>query len=92
MEAASYVVDSLQAMRELQERLDLPLSTAAQVLTGIRLTAGSQPVFTSASVEWIEQFVASRWLGEDMEALGAEWADRVREALRADRPSETGDA
>lgn len=81
-EVASYVSTSLETMRESQELLDLPLSTASQVITGLWLTAAHTQVFTPESIGWIEKLIASTWGDEAKSVLGADWADRVDQVLQ----------
>ena len=76
--ATWYVVDAVRTMREAQKLLELPQSTAARVVRGLRLTAGSSDPFTPEVFDNIEAFVREIWGREDAEAvLGDDWPRAV---------------
>jgi hypothetical protein len=79
-QAASYVVSAVKSMRRLQAVLGLPLSSASQVLTGLRLTA-AQRVVDASTVHWIEKLVRERWGEEATSVLGTDWSESVERAL-----------
>ena len=76
--ATWYPVDAVRIMREAQELLELPQSTAARVVRGLRLTAGSPDPFTPEVFDTIEVFVKEIWGRQEARAvLGDDWPRAV---------------
>lgn len=78
VQATWYVIDTVRITREAQELLDLPQTTAARIVRGLRLTAGSPDPFTPEVFDTIEAFAKEIWgRQEAIAVLGDDWPRAV---------------
>jgi len=70
---ADYIRTATIALRKTQELLELPLSTVAQVVAGINLTAGKPTAIGPAEREQITLIAHHTWGDQAQDVLGHDW-------------------